>query len=175
VAAASHAAADAALPRSLDPRDQLQASGAGVRRPLHGRRTETGAGRRFAESRFGKTRAADLAEARHAARAGVAWGHPYGPHPCRRDRVARSTLPLPLPGRAKDHRRPLVGPAVLWPQAAAAGPYLNRENRPWRGPIMREPGSLSAARSTPANRPTRASIRNSILSTPSGRRARPIS
>ena len=62
---------------------------------------------------------ADLLEAGHAARAGVARGHPHGPHPCRRHRVARSTLPLPLPGRAKDHRRPLVGPAVFWPQAAA--------------------------------------------------------
>ena len=48
-------------------------------------------------------------------------GHPYGPHPCRRDRVARSALPLPLRGRAKDHGRPLVGPALFWPQAAAAG------------------------------------------------------
>ena len=33
---------------------------------------------------------------------------------------------------------------------------------------MREPGSPSAARSTLENRPTKASIRNSILSTPSG-------
>ena len=71
--------------------------------------------------------------------------------------------------------RPLVGPAVFWPQAAAAGLYFNRENRPWPGLIPREPGSPSAARSTPANRPTRGSSRNSILSTHSGRRARPIS
>ena len=91
------------------------------------------------------------------------------------DRVARPALPFPLPGRAKDHGRPLVRPAVLWPQAAAAGLYFNRENRPWPGLIPREPGSPSAARSTPANRPTRGSSRNSILSMPSGRRARPIS
>jgi hypothetical protein len=70
-------------------------------------------------NRCGQTHAADLAEARHTARARMARGHPYGPHPCRRDRVARSALPLPLPGRAKDHRRPLVGPAFLRPQAAA--------------------------------------------------------
>src|ERR1700730_6482002 len=37
------------------------------------------------------------------------------------------------------------------------------------------PGPPSAARSTPENRPTRASSRNSILSTPSGKRARPTS
>jgi Protein of unknown function (DUF2924) len=102
-------------------------------------------------------------------------GHPYCPHPCRRDRVARPALPFPLPGRAKDHGRSLVRPAILWPQAAAAGLYFNRENRPWPGLIPREPGSPSAARSTPANRPTRGSSRNSILSTLSGRRARPIS
>ena len=35
-AASSDTAADAALPRSLDQRDHLQASGAGVWRPLHG-------------------------------------------------------------------------------------------------------------------------------------------
>src|SRR4030088_1552576 len=69
--------------------------------------------------RRGQTHAVGLLEARHAARAGVARGHPYGPHPCRWDRVARSALPLPFRGRAKDHRRPLVGPAVLRPQAAA--------------------------------------------------------
>src|ERR1700720_146321 len=172
-AASSHAAADAALPRPLDPRDHLQASGAGLWRPLHGHRTEAGAGRRrFAEPRLGYTRAADLLEAGHAARAGVARGHPYGPHPCRRHRVARPALPFPRPGRAKDHWRPLVGPAVLRPQAAAAGLSFNRENTPWPGLIPREPGSPSAARSTPANRPTRASIRNSILSMPSGRLAR---
>ena len=82
---------------------------------------------------------------------------------------------LPLPGRAKDHGRSLVRPAILWPQAAAAGLYFNRENRPWPGLIPREPGSPSAARSTPENRPTRGSSRNSILSMLSGRRARPIS
>ena len=53
--------------------------------------------------------------------------------------------------------------------------YFKGESRPWPGLIPREPGSPSAARSTPENRPTRASSRNSILSTPSGRRARPIS
>src|SRR6202011_5633582 len=99
---------------------------------------------------------------------GVARGHPHGPHPCRWDRVARSALPLPFRGRAKDHRRPLVGPAVFWPQAAAAGLYFNCENRPWPGLIPHEPGPPPAARSTPENRPTRASRRNSILSTPSG-------
>jgi len=52
---------------------------------------------------------ADLAEARHAARAGVARGHPYGPHPCRRYRVAQSALPLPFRGRAGDHWLPLIG------------------------------------------------------------------
>jgi hypothetical protein len=31
----------------------------------------------------------------------------------RRDRVERPALPFPLPCRAKDHWRPLVGPAVL--------------------------------------------------------------
>ena len=120
-------------------------------------------------------RAADLLEAGHAARAGVARGHPYCPHPCRRDRVARPALPFPLLGRAKDHGRSLVRPAIFRPQAAAAGLYFNRENRPWPGLIPREPGSPSAARSTPANRPTRGSSRNSILSMLSGRRARPIS
>ena len=108
-------------------------------------------------------------------RAGVARGHPYGPHPCRRDRVARPALPLPLCGRAKDHGRSLVRPAVFWPQAAAAGLYFNCESRPWPGLIPREPGSPSAARSTPENRPTRASSRISILSTLSERLARPIS
>ena len=82
----------------------------------------------------------DLLEARYAARAGVARGHPHGPRPCRWDRVARSALPLPFRGRAKDHGRPLVGPAVLRPQAAAAGLYLKRESGPWRGLITREPG-----------------------------------
>ena len=33
-----------------------------------------------------KTRAADLAEVGHAARAGMARGHPHSPHPCRRHR-----------------------------------------------------------------------------------------
>ncbi len=47
--------------------------------------------------------------------------------------------------------------------------------RAGHGLIPPGPGSPSAARSTPANRPTRASIRNSTLSTPSGRLARPIS
>ena len=79
-------------------------------------------------------------EAGHAARAGVARSHPYGPHPCRRHRVARSALPLPLRGRAKDHGRSLVKPAVFWPQAAAAGLYFNRENRPWSGLIPPGPG-----------------------------------
>jgi hypothetical protein len=128
-------------------------------------RTEAGAGRRrFAEPRLGYTRAADLLEAGHAARARMARGHPHGPHRCRRHRVARPALPFPLPGRAKDHGRSLVGPAILWPQAAAAGLYFNRENRPWPGLITPGPGSTSAARSTPANRPTRGSSRNSILS-----------
>jgi hypothetical protein len=69
-------------------------------------------------------------------------GVTHGPHPCRRDRVVRSALPFPLRGRAGDHRRPLVGPppAVLRPQAAAAGLYFNRENRPWPGLIPPEPG-----------------------------------
>src|SRR5580700_4979947 len=175
-AASSHAAADAALPRPLGPRNYLQASGEGIWRPLHGHRTEAGAGRRrFAKPRLGYTRAADLLKAGHAARAGVARGHPYGPHPCRWRRVARPAVPLPHYSRAKDHGRPLVGPAVFWPQAAAAGLYFNRENRPWPGLIPREPGSPSAARSTPANRPTRGSSRNSILSMPSGKRARPTS
>jgi hypothetical protein len=84
-----------------------------------------------AEPRRGQTHAADLAEAGHAVRAGVARGHPSGPHPCRRHRVARPALSFPLPGRAKDHGRSLVRPATLWPQAAAAGLYFNRENRPW--------------------------------------------
>src|ERR1700676_4345194 len=66
-AASSDAAADAALPRPLGPRNYLQASGAGLWRPLHGHRTEAGAGRRrFAEPRLGYTRAADLLEARYA-------------------------------------------------------------------------------------------------------------
>jgi Protein of unknown function (DUF2924) len=39
-----------------------------------------------AEPRRGQTRAADLAEARHATRARMARGHPHGPHPCRRYR-----------------------------------------------------------------------------------------
>src|SRR6202040_1668324 len=38
-----------------------------------------------------------------------------------------------------------VRPAILWPQAAAAGLYFNRENRPWPGLTPREPGSPSAA------------------------------
>ena len=121
--------------------NHLQASGAGVRRPFPGHRTEAGARQcRSAEPRRGQTRTADLLEARHAARAGVARGHPHGPHPCRWGRVARSALPLPLPGRAGDHWRPLVGPAVLRPQAAAAGLLLKRESGPWRGLITPEPG-----------------------------------
>src|SRR5580700_8870364 len=40
---------------------------------------------------------------------------------------------------ARDHGRPLVGPAVFWPQAAAAGLYLKRESGPWPGLITREP------------------------------------
>src|SRR5580700_1531195 len=128
-AASSHAAADAALPRPLGPRNYLQASGEGIWRPLHGHRTEAGAGRRrFAKPRLGYTGTAYLLEAGHAARAGVARGHPYGPHPCRRHRVARSALPLPLCGRAKDHGRSLVRPAVLRPRAAA-GLYFNCETR----------------------------------------------
>jgi Resolvase, N terminal domain/Recombinase len=56
-AASSEAAADAALPRSLDPRDHLQASGAGVRRPFPGHRTEAGARQcRSAEPRLGYRR-----------------------------------------------------------------------------------------------------------------------
>jgi hypothetical protein len=111
---------------------------------------------------------------RHAARAGVARGHPHAPHPCRRDRVARSALPRPLRGRAKDHGRSLVGPAVFWPRAAADSLYIRRESEPWLGLIKPGPGSPSAARSTPENR-RGPRIRSSILSTPSGRLARPIS
>src|SRR3984893_2118864 len=48
----------------------------------------------------------------------MARDHPHGPHPCRRHRVARSALPLPLRGRAGDHWRPLVRPAVLRPQGS---------------------------------------------------------
>ena len=44
-AASSDAAANAALPRPLGPRNYLQASGAGVWRPLHGRGPEAGASR----------------------------------------------------------------------------------------------------------------------------------
>src|SRR6202030_4676482 len=91
----------------------------------------------------------DLAEVGHAARAGMARGPPHGPHPCRRYRMARSALPFPLRGRTGDHRRPLVGPAVLRPQAAAAGLYLKRESGRWRGLITSEPGPPSAARSIP--------------------------
>jgi hypothetical protein len=97
------------------------------------------------------------------------WLITCGPAPCRRYRVAGSALPLSLRGRAKDHRRPLVGPAVLWSQAAAAGLSFKPGRGPWRGLIPRE--RPSAARSTPENRPTRASSRNSILSTPSARLA----
>src|SRR5580704_14098787 len=62
-AASSDAAAEAALPRSLGPRNYLQASGAGLWRPLHDHRTEAGAGRRrFAKPRPGYTHAADLLE-----------------------------------------------------------------------------------------------------------------
>src|ERR1700738_1652621 len=87
---------------------------------------------------------------------GVARGHPHGPHPCRWDRVARSALPLPFRGRAKDHGCPLVGPAVLRPQAAAEFSLKGGGGR-WRRLISHEPGPPSAARSTPENRPTRAS------------------
>ncbi len=119
------------LPRPLGPRNYLQASGAGLWRPLHGHRTEAGAGRRrFTKPRLGYTRAADLLEAGHAARARVARGHPYGPHPCRWRRVARPAVPLPHYSRAKDHGRPLVGPAVFWPQAAAAGLLTQARERP---------------------------------------------
>jgi Protein of unknown function (DUF2924) len=141
-----------------------------------GHGTVAGAGRRRpAEPRRGQTHAADFAEAGHAARAGVARGHPHGLRPCRWDRVARSALPLPLRGRAGDHRRPLVGPAVLRSPAAAAGLSFNSGGKPWRGLITREPGSPSAARSTPGSRPRRVSKRSSILSTPSAGLARPIS
>jgi hypothetical protein len=67
-----------------------------------------------------------LIEARHAARAGVARGHPHGPHPCRRCRVARSALPLPFRGRAKDHGCPLVGPAV---SSASGGSWILTQGR----------------------------------------------
>src|SRR6202040_466813 len=88
-AASSEAAPAAAAPRPLGPRNYLQASGEGIWRPLHGHRSEAGAGRRrFAKPRLGYTRAADLLEAGHATRAGVARGHPYGPPPCRRERGA---------------------------------------------------------------------------------------
>src|SRR6202047_3877618 len=80
--------------------------------------------RRSAAPRRGQTHGVGLLEARHAACAGVARGHPYGPHPCRWDRVARSALPLPFRGRAKDHGRSQVTPAVFWPQATGAGLYF---------------------------------------------------
>src|SRR3977135_2336889 len=64
------------------------------------------AGAEFAKPRLGYTRAADLLEAGHAARAGVARGHPYGPHPCRRDRVARPAPPFPIPVRARHQGAP---------------------------------------------------------------------
>jgi hypothetical protein len=51
----------------------------------------------------------------------------------------RPALPLPHYSRAKDHRRPLVGPAVLRPQAAAAELLLKRESGPWPGLIPRAP------------------------------------
>ena len=80
-AASSHAAVDAALPRPLGPRNYVQASGAGLWRSLRGHRTEAGAGRRrFAKPRLGYTRAADLLEAGHAARAGVARGQQCAPN-----------------------------------------------------------------------------------------------
>ena len=49
---------------------------------------------------------------------------PHGPRPCRRRRMARSTLPFPLGGRARDHRRALVRPALLRPQTKAASVRL---------------------------------------------------
>jgi hypothetical protein len=69
--------------------------------------------------------------------------------------VARPALQLPFRGRAKDHGCPLVGPAVLRPQAAA-GFSLKGGGGRWRRLISPEPGPPSAARSTPENRPTRA-------------------
>src|SRR3977135_817956 len=62
----------------------------------------------------------------------------------------------PLHDRTKDHWRPLVGPAVLRPQGAAAGLLLKRESGPSPGLITRAPLSPSAARSISENRPTRA-------------------
>ena len=53
--------------------------------------------------------------------------------------------------------------------------YIRRESEPWLGLIKPDPGSPSVVRSTPESRPMRDSSRSSILSTPSGRRARPIS
>ncbi len=47
------------------------------------------------------------------------------------------------------------GPRFFGLRQRPAGLYFNRENRPWPGLIPREPGSPSAARSIPANRPTR--------------------
>jgi hypothetical protein len=84
--------------------------------------------------------------------------------------VARPALPFPLPGRAKDHGRSLVRPAVLRPQAAA-GFSLKGGGGRWRRLIAHERPPF-AARSTPANRPTRASSRNSILSPDAARRRR---
>ncbi len=86
----------------------------------------------------------------------------------------RGQLPLPFRGRAKDHGCPLVGPAVFWPQAAA-GFSLKGGGGRWRRLILHEPDPPYAARSTPENRPTRASSRNSILSTHSGKLAKPTS
>src|SRR5712671_97020 len=51
--------------------------------------------------------------------------------------------------RAKNHRRPLVGPAVLRPQAAAAGLLLKRESGPWPGLITHLVGITTGAPSSP--------------------------
>jgi hypothetical protein len=162
------------LSRPVASWDQLQASGEGLRRPLQGDPTKAGSDRpRFAQPRRGQTRAANLAKAGHAARAGVARGHAHGSRPCRWPRVARSALLLAYFGRAGDHRRPLVGSAVLRSQAATAALSLKRGRGPWRGLIRRDLQPPSAVRSTPENRPTMASSRSSIPSTLSARLARP--
>jgi transposase len=57
----------------------------------------------------------------------------------RRQKNDGNDAEAPHYSRAKDHRRPLVGPAVLRPQAAAAELLLKRESGPWPGLIPRAP------------------------------------
>ena len=98
-----------------------------------------------------------MARADHVrAGAGMARGHPHGPHPCRRYRMARSALPFPLRGRTRDHRRPLVGPAVLRPQAAAAG--LLRERAMARADHVRAGLTIRCAVYTRAPRRSRCGL-----------------